>query len=144
MPRDRLAKIFCFILGAAAWTGLWFSATLPALANQEIYQPALLISVESEQTLAIYPDPSYQQAPLGYGKGGDKIIVLEQIYNNQGDICDRIRLIKSPQLEGWIADAYVRRELSEKDSVNPYEQGNQYYSQDDYSQGNFVQHFSRY
>jgi hypothetical protein len=139
MSGSRSSKIFCWVLGAIACMGLWFHWTIPALANQEIYQSALLISSEPGTPLAIYPDPSREQPALGYGEVGDKILILEKIYSNQGNPWDRIRLSSSPQLEGWIADVYVKREKSEEDSDNPYEQSNPYYSQDNYSQGNFVQ-----
>jgi hypothetical protein len=119
--------------------GLWFPLTIPALANQEIYQSALLISSEPGTPLAIYPDPSREQSPLGYGEEGDKILVLEKIYSNDGNPWDRIRLLTSPQLEGWIADVSVKREKSDDPPENPYKNSNQYYSQDNYSQGHFVQ-----
>ena len=139
MSGSRSSKIVCWLLGAIAYLGLWFPLTIPALANQQIDQPALLISSEPGTPLAIYPDPSREQAALGYGEVGDEILVLEKIYSNQGNAWDRIRLLTSAQLEGWIADVYVKREKSEEYSDNPYEQSNQYYSQDNYSQGNFVQ-----
>jgi len=139
MSGSRSSKIFCLVLGAIACMGLWFPLTIPALANQEIYQSALLISSEPGTPLAIYPDPSREQSPLGYGEVGDKILVLEKIYSNDGNPWDRIRLLTSPQFEGWIADVYVKRETSEEDSDNPYEQSNRYYSQENYSQGNFFQ-----
>jgi len=139
MSGNRSSKIFCWLLGAMASMGLWFPLTIPALANQEIYQSALLISSEPGTPLAIYPDPSREQSPLGYGEVGDKILVLEKIYSNDGNPWDRIRLLTSPQLEGWIADVYVKREKSDEHSDNPYEKSNQYYSQQNYSQGNFVQ-----
>lgn len=139
MSGSRSSKIFCWVLGAIACMGLWLPLTLPALANQEIYQSALLISSEPGTPLAIYPDPSREQPALDYGEVGDKILILEKIYSNQGNPWDRIRLLASPQLEGWIADVYVEREKSEEHSDNPYDQSNQYYAQDNYSQGNFVQ-----
>ena len=139
MSGSRSSKIFCWVLGAIACMGLWFYLTIPALANQEIYQSGLFISSEPGIPLAIYPDPSREQPALGYGEVGDKILVLEKIYSNQGNPWDRIRLSSSPQLEGWIADVYVKREKFDEPSENPYEQSNQYYSQDNYSQGNFVQ-----
>jgi hypothetical protein len=139
MSGSRSSKIFCWVLGAIACMGLWFPLTIPALANQEIYQSALLISSEPGTPLAIYPDPSREQSLLGYGEVGDKILVLEKIYSNDGNPWDRIRLLTSPQLEGWIADVSVKREKSDEDSDNPYEKNNQYYSQQNYSQGNFVQ-----
>jgi hypothetical protein len=139
MSGSRSSKIFCWVLGAIACMGLWFPLTIPALANQEIYQSALLISSEPGTPLAIYPDPSREQSPLGYGEVGDKILVLEKIYSNDGNPWDRIRLLTSPQLEGWIADVSVKSEKSDEHSDNPYDQINQYYSQQNYSQGNFVQ-----
>ena len=139
MSGSRSSKIFCWLLGAIACMGLWFPLTIPALANQEIYQAALLISSEPGTPLAIYPDPSREQSPLGYGEVGDKILVLEKIYSNDGNPWDRIRLLTSPQLEGWIADVYVKREKSDDLPDNSYDQSNQYYSQQNYSQGNFVQ-----
>ena len=139
MSGSRSSKILCWVLGAIACMGLWFPLTLPALANQEIYQSALLISSEPGTPLAIYPDPSREQPALGYGEVGDKILVLEKIYSNDGNSWDRIRLLTSAQLEGWIADVYVKREKSDEHSDNPYEKSRQYYSQDNYSQGNFFQ-----
>lgn len=139
MSGSRSSKILCWVLGAIAFMGLWFPLTIPALANQEIYQSALLISSEPGTPLAIYPDPSREQSPLGYGEEGDKILVLEKIYSNDGNPWDRIRLLTSPRLEGWIADVSVKREKSDEDSDNLYEKSRQYYSQQNYSQGNFVQ-----
>lgn len=139
MSGSRSSKIFCWVLGAIACMGLWFPLTIPTLANQEIYQSALLISSELGMPLAIYPDPSREQPALGYGEVGDKILVLEKIYSNDGNPWDRIRLLTSPQLEGWIADVSVKREKSDDPPDNFYEKSNQYYSQQNHSQGNFVQ-----
>jgi hypothetical protein len=139
MSGNRSSKIFCWLLGAIAYLGLWFPLTFSVWADQGIYQSALLISSEPGTPLAIYPDPSREQSPLGYGEVGDKILVLEKIYSNDGNPWDRIRLLTSPQLEGWIADVSVKREKSDDLPDNSYEKSNQYYSQQNYSQGNFVQ-----
>ena len=139
MSGSRSSQIVCWLLGAIACLGLWFPLTIPVLANQEIYQSALLISSEPGTPLAIYPDPSREQSPLGYGEEGDKILVLEKIYSNDGNPWDRIRLLTSPPLEGWIADVSVKREKSDDPPEKPYKNSNQYYSQDNYSQGHFVQ-----
>jgi len=139
MSSNRSSLILGWLFGAIAFMGLCFALTIPALANQEIYQSALLISSEPGTPLAIYPDPSREQSPLGYGEEGDKILVLEKIYSNDGNPWDRIRLLTSPPLEGWIADVYVKREKSDDPPENPYKNSNQYYSQDNYSQGHFVQ-----
>jgi hypothetical protein len=139
MSSNRSSLILGWLFGAIACLGLWFPLTIPVLANQEIYQSALLISSEPGTPLAIYPDPSREQSPLGYGEEGDKILVLEKIYSNDGNPWDRIRLLTSPPLEGWIADVYVKREKSDDPPENPYKNSNQYYSQDNYSQGHFVQ-----
>ncbi|MEB3312169.1 MAG: hypothetical protein VKJ02_18235 [Snowella sp.] len=125
--------------GAIACFGVWLSLAFPTLANQELYQSALLIPIESSTSAAIYPDPSREQAPLGYGEAGDKIWIVEEIYNNDGERWDRIRLTESPQLEGWIVDANVKRDQDNSPSSNPYLQPNFYYSQDHYSQGQWVQ-----
>ena len=139
MSGSRSSKIFCWVLGAIASLGLWFPLTFSVWTEQEIYQSALLISSEPGTPLAIYPDPSREQPALGYGEEGDKILVLEKIYSNDGNPWDRIRLLTSPQLEGWIADVSVKREKSDDPPDNPYEKSRQYYSQQNYSQGNFVQ-----
>ena len=139
MSSNRSSPILCWLFGAIACLGLWFPTTLSVWADQGIYQSALLISSEPGTPLAIYPDPSREQPALGYGEEGDKILVLEKIYSNQGNPWDRIRLLTSPPLEGWIADVYVKRENSDDPPDNPYKNSNQYYSQQNYSQGNFVQ-----
>jgi len=139
MSGSRSSQIVCWLLGAIACLGLWFPLTIPVLANQEIYQSALLISSEPGTPLAIYPDPSREQSPLGYGEEGDKILVLEKIYSNDGNPWDRIRLLTSPPLEGWIADVSVKRGKSDDPPEKPCKNSNQYYSQDNYSQGHFVQ-----
>ncbi len=140
MSKQRFfKKLRGWYFRAIAVVCCWLSIVNPALANQELYQSALLIPSDSATSVAIYPDPSREQSPLGYGEAGDKIWVVEEIYNNDGARWDRIRLVESPQLEGWIADVDVKRTQSNNHSSNPYLQPNLYYSQDNYSQGQWVQ-----
>lgn len=140
MSKQRFfKKLIGWNLSAIAVVCCWLSIVNPTFANQEGYQSALLIPSDSAASVAIYPDPSREQSPLGYGEAGDKIWVVEEIYNNDGARWDRIRLVESPQLEGWIADAEVKRDQSSNSSSNPYIQPNLYYSQDHYSQGQWVQ-----
>ncbi|MEO1349987.1 MAG: hypothetical protein AAFW84_14485, partial [Cyanobacteria bacterium J06635_15] len=47
--------------------------------NQAINQPATLVSPEPTTEIAIYPKPEPRQRRSGYGIGGDRVTVLEQV-----------------------------------------------------------------
>ena len=113
--------IVTFLIYAISFMGLWLTATLPVFANIE----GTVISADSS-TLKIYPQPNQEQAAIGSCEVGNKVIILEQAYNNQGEIWDRVRLVNLPQLEGWLSDSYVDQKQPENVSQDPYAPENYY------------------
>lgn len=106
---------------AIAILGFWLLMIIPAFA----YPEGTLISAESS-SLKIYPQPNSEQPAIASGEGGDKVIILEKTYNNQGEIWDRIRLVNSPQVEGWLADNYIDQPSGETLFDDPYDPRNYY------------------
>ena len=84
-----------------------------------------LISSDSS-TLKIYPQPNLEQAEIGTGNVGEKVMVLEQAYSNNGEGWDHIRLVKAPKIEGWIQDSYVDKPDHKVVSDDPYDPSNYY------------------
>lgn len=114
--------IITFFIQTIAILALWLTMTIPVFA---IALEGRLISSDSS-TLEIYPQPNREQSAIGTENVGNKVLILEQVYNNQGEIWDRVRLVHPPEIEGWIADSYVEREQSENASNDPYNPKNYY------------------
>ncbi len=110
-----------FIRQFIASLGIYIFLSLPSYGFLE----GTLISSDSS-TLKLYPQPNLEQPEIGTGNVGDKVIVLEQIYNNQGEPWDHIRLVRSPDSEGWIRDSYVDKPSEKAASDNPYDPSNYY------------------
>ncbi|MEO0536993.1 MAG: hypothetical protein AAF215_24430 [Cyanobacteria bacterium P01_A01_bin.123] len=88
--------------------------------NQAINQPARLVSPEPETEIAIYPKPEPRQRRIGYGIGGDRVTVLEQVGSNQGTTWNHIRFDAPPYAEGWVQEEFVSFQAA--DSANPGQQ----------------------
>jgi hypothetical protein len=110
-----------FLRHFIAILGIYLILSVPAFAFLE----GTLISSDSS-TLKLYPQPNLEQAELGTGNVGDKVIVLEQVYNNQGENWDHIRMVQSPDIEGWIKESYVDKPSDKAASDNPYDPSNYY------------------
>lgn len=99
-----IALLFLFILGVT-----------PSLAagnnnqsNQDINQPATLISPEPSFKINIYPQPNLDSQRIGYGLGGDPVMILEQVgSNNNDDLWDLVRFENAAKIEGWVRQKYV-------------------------------------
>jgi len=87
----------------------------------------MLISSDNS-TLKIYPQPNQELPEIATASVGEKVTVLEKVYNNDAQIWDRIRLIDGAKIEGWISDGYVVVEEKENsnESNDPYDPSNYY------------------
>ena len=118
---SRISFIRTILIQAIALLGVSLIAIVPVIASVE----GMLISSDSS-TLKIYGQPNREQPAIASGNVGDEVIILEQAYNNQGNIWDRVRLVIDPQIEGWIADSYVAQEQKQNVYDDPYDPHNYY------------------
>ncbi len=112
---------------------------LPTLAagnqsNQDLHQPAMLIAPDPDFKVSIYAKPELNQRRIGYGMGGDRVTVLEQVGSNEGFTWNLIRFDATANLQGWVQDKYV--------SLQPIEERSQSRSQS--SNGNDQNRFRRW
>jgi hypothetical protein len=97
---------------ALAVVVLWIGLAIPVMAannqiNQAMNQPATLISSEPNFEIGVYPKPSSSPKRIGFGLGGDRLTILEQVGSNEGDTWDYIRFENPKQVEGWVKDEFV-------------------------------------
>jgi hypothetical protein len=101
---------------------LWIGLAIPVMAannqsNQAMNQPASLISPEPSFEIGVYPKPNSSPKRIGFGLGGDRLTILEQVGSNEGDTWDYVRFENPKQVEGWVKDEFVM--LQEGDSFAP-------------------------
>lgn len=85
---------------------------LPTLAagnqsNQDLHQPAMLIAPDRDFQISVYAKPEPHQQRIGYGMGGDRVTVLEQVGSNEGYAWNFVQFDRDANLAGWIQDNYV-------------------------------------
>ncbi|WP_416674602.1 SH3 domain-containing protein [Egbenema bharatensis] len=73
-------------------------------SNQDLNQPALLFSADSNHEISIYPKPDLHPHRIGYGMSGDRVTILEQTGSNEGKTWSYIRLDKPPYQKGWVRE----------------------------------------
>ncbi|MGK7933310.1 MAG: hypothetical protein AB4041_18020 [Microcystaceae cyanobacterium] len=112
---------FTAVKQAIAILTVWFLIISPSFAFPE----GMIISADNNQ-VNIYPQPNQEQPAIATGNVGDTVMLLETAYNNQGEMWDHVRLMLSPQIEGWINDSYLQKETIEQPSDNPYDPKNYY------------------
>ncbi len=106
-----------------------FGFPLPGLAagnqsNQSMNQPAALIAPEPDVKVGVYPKPGTDKQQVGYGEGGDRVTIVEQVGSNEGVTWDYVRFEKAPQLEGWIQSSFISMEsdFSAQDTFSQQDQ----------------------
>jgi Mrp family chromosome partitioning ATPase len=88
----------------------------PAIAQADYldhYPHAQLIGSDPKATLEIYGSPGTQQPAIAKAEVGDQVRVIEQAFDNNGNRWDRIQLLKSSQVEGWISAESIKLQLLE-------------------------------
>jgi hypothetical protein len=102
-------------------------------SNQAMNQPATLISPEPSFKIGVYPKPSSSPKRIGFGVGGDRITILEQVGSNEGDTWDYIQFENPKHVEGWVKDEFVVLQEGDRpalrvrqNSRQPDLQGNSY------------------
>jgi hypothetical protein len=75
--------------------------------NQALAQPAMLIAPDLETKISVYPKPTLDLPRIGYGSGGDRIAVLEQIGSNEGYTWNHVRFDIPPNTEGWVQGNFI-------------------------------------
>jgi hypothetical protein len=86
-------------------------------SNQAMDRPAILISPEPSFEIGVYPKPSSSPKRIGFGLGGDRLTLIEQVGSNEGDTWDYVRFENPKQIEGWVKDEFVA--LQEGDRFVP-------------------------
>jgi hypothetical protein len=93
---------------------LFYSISPVALAdgnqnqgNQALAQPAMLIAPDLETKINVYPKPTVDLPRIGYGLGGDRITVVEQIGTNEGYTWNHVRFDTPPNTEGWVQGNFI-------------------------------------
>lgn len=82
-----------------------------AVSNQQMNQPAVLTAPEPGAKINIYAKPGRQEEQVGYGLGGDRVTVLEQVGSNEGYTWNYIRFSNPPNAEGWVRTDYLSFQL---------------------------------
>lgn len=75
-------------------------------SNQSLNQPSMLVAPPSFK-INVYPQPGIEKQRVGYGLGGDRVIVLEQVGSNEGFIWKHVQFTNSSKLKGWIREEFV-------------------------------------
>lgn len=80
-------------------------------SNQSLNQPSVLVSPEPSFKINVYPQPGIEKHRVGYGLGGDRVTVLEQVGSNEGDIWKHVQFTGSSQLKGWIREEFIASDI---------------------------------
>jgi hypothetical protein len=104
-------------------------SSYPAIAQADYldhYPHAQLIGSDPKATLEIYGSPDKQQPAIAKAEVGDRVRVIEQAFDNDGNRWDRVQLLESSQLEGWISEESIKLQdtLPKTTPSNPYFQIN--------------------
>jgi hypothetical protein len=75
--------------------------------NQALTQPAMLIAPDLDAKINVYPKPTQNLQRIGYGLGGDRVTVLEQISTNEGYTWNHVRFDAPPNTEGWVQGNFI-------------------------------------
>jgi hypothetical protein len=75
--------------------------------NQALTQPAVLFAPDLDTKINVYPKPTLDLPRIGYGLGGDRVTVLEQIGTNEGDTWNHVRFDTPPNTEGWVQGNFI-------------------------------------
>ena len=112
MPfRPILSVIFATIAACLITLGLGILAPAEAASNQNMNQPAVLMAPDPNVEIGIYAKPSRKEQKIGYGVGGDRVMVLEQVGSNEGYTWNYIRFNNPPYAEGWVRTDYLSFQL---------------------------------
>jgi hypothetical protein len=76
-------------------------------SNQVTNQSAMLVAPEPDFKINIYAQPDTRLPRIGYGLGGDRITVLEQVGSNEGYTWHRVRFDAGEDAEGWVRGDFV-------------------------------------
>jgi hypothetical protein len=76
-------------------------------SNQDLNRSAVLVAPSPNSKIRVYLKPGKNQQQIGYGLGGDSVVVQEQVSSNEGYTWNYVRFEHSPQLEGWIRSDFV-------------------------------------
>lgn len=87
-------------------------------SNQSLNQPSVLIAPEPSFKINVYPQPGIEKQRVGYGLGGDRVTVLEQVGSNEGSIWKHVQFADSSKLKGWIREEFVTPDIEENIQKN--------------------------
>jgi hypothetical protein len=87
-------------------------------SNQSLNQPSVLVAPEPSFEINVYPQPGIKKQWVGYGLGGDRVTVLEQVSSNEGYIWKYVQFAGSSKLKGWIREEFVASDVQKNTQKN--------------------------
>jgi hypothetical protein len=87
-------------------------------SNQSLNQPSVLVAPEPSFEINVYPQPGIEKQRVGYGLGGDRVTVLEQVGSNEGYIWKYVQFADSSKLKGWIREEFVASDAQKNTQKN--------------------------
>jgi hypothetical protein len=87
-------------------------------SNQSLNQPSVLVAPEPSFEINVYPQPGTKKQRVGYGLGGDRVTVLEQVSSNEGYIWKYVQFAGSSKLKGWIREEFVASDVQKNTQEN--------------------------
>jgi hypothetical protein len=123
-----------FVYGLIGLFAIALCFSYPAIAQADyldLYPTAQLIGSDPKAIIEIYGSPGTQQPAIAKAEVGDRVRVIEQAFDNDGNRWDRIQLLKSSQLEGWISEELIKLQ----DTVPATPPSNPYFQINPFSQG---------
>ncbi len=87
-------------------------------SNQSLNQPSVLVAPEPSFKINVYPQPGIEKRRVGYGLGGDRVTVLEQVGSNEGSIWKHVQFADSSKLKGWIREEFVAPDIQRDSQKN--------------------------
>jgi hypothetical protein len=87
-------------------------------SNQSLNQPSVLVAPEPSFEINVYPQPGIKKQRVGYGLGGDRVTVLEQVSSNEGYIWKYVQFAGSSKLKGWIREEFVTSDVQKNIQKN--------------------------
>ncbi len=109
----RLKQILIILLTVVIFLCLPIAITEATANNQSFNRTAELISPKPSYEIYIYPQPNQDKKMVGYGFGGDKVTVINEVDRNNGGFWYLVKFSKSPYFQGWVEDNYVALQKEE-------------------------------
>jgi len=109
----RLRSMLLAVVGAivALLLNLVPGVVPTAMASNSMNQLAVLETPDAGAEISVYAKPGRQSQKIGYGLGGDRVTVLEQVGSDEGYTWNYIRFENPPHAEGWVRTDHLSFQL---------------------------------